>query len=95
MLDLRDDIGTIRNNGVEHFMYYIRKGPARPYDFPDDIHTLVTYELNRDLRVIRRKVYGIGDYLADLGGLYGALTGLFATLIIIFQYKAYISYVSE
>ena len=94
-LDLRDNIGSFGSGGAEHFMYHVRAGPARPYDFPDNIHTSITYELNRDLKVIRRKVYGIGDFLGDLGGLYGALTGLFGALIIIFQFKAYISYVSD
>ena len=94
-LDLRDEIGSVGGGGAEHFMYHVRTGPARPYDFPNNIHTVITYELNRDLLVIKRKVYGIGDFLADIGGLYGALTGLFAALIIVFQYKAYISYVSD
>ena len=94
-LDLRDEIGNFGSGGAEHFMYHVRPGLARPYDFPDNIHTSITYELNRDLRTIKRQVYGIGDYLGDLGGLYGALMGLFGALIIVFQFKAYISYVSD
>jgi len=55
----------------------------------------ITFELNRDLKIIRRKVYGILDCLGDIGGLAGALKALFTAAIAIFQYKAAIGYVSN
>ena len=55
----------------------------------------ITYELSRDLRIVRRKVYGILDFLGDIGGLAGALRALFAALIIIFQYKAAVHYAAN
>ena len=55
----------------------------------------VTYELSRDLKIVRRKVYGILDFLGDMGGLAGALQALFAAIIIIFQYKVSINYISN
>ena len=55
----------------------------------------ITYELNRDLHRINRKVYGILDWLGSIGGLAGALKALFSVLVIVFQYKAAINYVSN
>ena len=65
------------------------------YDFKDNTQLAITYELDRDLQTISRKVYGILDWLGDIGGLAGALKALFTALIIVFQYKAAISYVSN
>ena len=65
------------------------------WDFPGDAHVTITYELDRDLLVIRRKVYGILDFLGDIGGLAGALKALFAALVIVFQYKATVNYVGN
>ncbi len=47
------------------------------------------------MQTISRKVYGILDWLGDIGGLAGALKALFTALIIVFQYKAAINYVSN
>lgn len=78
-------------------MFIVEPGPARLYDFPypDTTQLAITYELSRDLNIIRRKVYGILDFLGDLGGLAGALRGLFAGVVIIFQYKVVLNYVSN
>ena len=45
--------------------------------------------------VIQRKVYGILDLLGDIGGLASSLQSSFFFLIIVFQYKAAVSYVSN
>ena len=55
----------------------------------------VTYELSRDLKIVRRKVYGILDFLGDMGGLAGALQALFAVVVVVFQYKVVLNYVSN
>ena len=51
----------------------------------------ITYELDRDLSIIRRKVYRFLDLLSDIGGLAGTLFALFSVLIVVFQYKSVIS----
>ena len=78
-------------------MFEVTAGPTRLYDFPypDTTQLAITYELNRDLQIIRRKVYGILDFLGDLGGLAGALRGLFTVVVLIFQYKVVLNYVSN
>lgn len=55
----------------------------------------ITYELDRDLTRIRRKVFSFLDWLGAIGGLAGALRALFGILIILFQYKASIAYVGN
>ena len=75
-------------------MFQVRPQVARMYDFKDNVQIAITYELSPDLHVIRRQVYSLLDYLGDLGGLAGALHGLFGLSIIVFQYKAPLNYVS-
>ena len=53
------------------------------YDYDDSVQIAVTYELNRDLKIIRRKVYGFLDLLADLGGLSGSLYSIFLVAVIV------------
>lgn len=78
-------------------MFTVEQGPVRLYDFPfpDTTQLAITYELSRDLNIIRRKVYGLLDFLGDIGGLAGALRALFAGIVIIFQYKVVLNYVSN
>ena len=47
-----------------------------------------------NLLVIHRRVYGILDWLGDVGGLASSIYTLFFALIIVFQYKAAVTYVS-
>ena len=63
--------------------------------FFDNVQLAITYELDRDSKTIQRKVYGLLDWLGDIGGLAGALMALFTALIIIFQHKGAINYVSN
>ena len=51
--------------------------------------------MSENLWTIQRRVYGILDLLGDVGGLAGSLYTLFFALIIVFQYKAALTYVSQ
>jgi hypothetical protein len=72
-LDLTDQIGSVGAEKEIIDIFTVNPGPTRLYDFRDDVHLAITYELNRNLTTVRRKVYGILDFLGDLGGLAGAL----------------------
>ena len=76
-------------------MFSTTPGALRMYDHRDGVQLTVTYELNRDLVTIRRKVQSFLDYLGALGGLSGTLYTLFGLAIIVLQYKAVISYVGN
>ena len=76
-------------------MFKVTDGPMRMYDFPDNVQMAITYEFSRDLTVTRRKVYGFLDFLGDLGGLASSLHAGLTALIILLQYRAAMSYVSN
>lgn len=69
-------------------MFHVDKGPVRFYDFKDNVHFAITYEMSRDLLSVNRKVYSVLDLLGDVGGLTGSLHAIFALAIFVFQYKA-------
>lgn len=54
-------------------IFRIDQSVTRPYEFPDNVHTQITYELNLDMKVIDRQVYSVLDWLGDIGGLVEAL----------------------
>ena len=41
----------------------------RPYEFPDDVHVLISYEFDLNMYVINRDTYTSLDWLGDVGGL--------------------------
>ena len=94
-LDLSDSIGAVASAPEIYQLFTTEIGPVRPYDFEDNTHMAITYELSRDLNMIKRKVYGILDFLGDVGGLAGALKALFTVAVIVFQYKIVLNYVSN
>ena len=64
-------------------MFSTVSGQLRMYDYTDSVQMAVTYELNRDLKIIKRKVYGFLDLLGDIGGLSGSLYSIFFAAIIV------------
>lgn len=94
-VSLNDEIWDAGMRTVKHDIFETRPGPFRLWDFPDDVHTVITYELNRDLSIIKRKVFSILDFLGSIGGLAGALIAIFSIAIVIFQYKATIFYMGN
>ena len=75
-------------------MFKVVRGPNRMYDFDDNVQLAVTYELNRDLRIIKRTVYNFLDLLGEIGGLAGALHAGFTVTVLVFQYRSVTSYIS-
>ena len=52
-LELDDDYAKIQDS-FELDIFNVRQGHLRPYDYKDDVQLAITYELNRDQRIIRR-----------------------------------------
>ena len=65
------------------------------YDFQDNVQLALSFELSYDLLVIQRQVYSLLDLLGDLGGLASSLYTLFFVSIVVMQFKAAVSYVSN
>ena len=58
----------------------------RPYEFKDNVHVQVTFELDLNLTVIDRAVYSFLDWLGDLGGFGEALFYMGTFLMFILNY---------
>ena len=61
--------------------------PTRVLPYQNMFHSAVTFELSDINQVYYRQVYGIFDWLRDIGGLYGAVGGFSMALIAIFQFQ--------
>ena len=61
--------------------------PTRVLPYKNMFQTAVTFELSDVNQIYYRQVYGIFDWLRDIGGLYGALAGFSLALIAIFQFQ--------
>ena len=48
----------------------------------------ITYELSTSKSVYYRQVYAVLDWLRDIGGLYGALSGICIALVFAFQFRS-------
>ena len=64
----------------------------RPFEFFSRTHFAVTYEMNLDLLVTERTVYGFLDWIGNIGGLYDGLRLFFAIIVGFWNYKFYQSY---
>ena len=66
-------------------IFKIAQRNIRPYEFDDNVHIQVTWELDLDLTVIDRQVYSILDWLGDIGGLGEACFFLGGGLLLLTQ----------
>jgi len=56
-----------------------------PYKQP--FQNAITYELSHTRHIYYRQVYGLLDWLRDLGGLFGAMSGISLSIVLIFQFQ--------
>lgn len=81
---------------IEGSIFGIKANTRRPYEFPDDVHTIVSYEFDLNMYRIDREAYNTLDWLGDLGGLKEALAIVFGAVITLFNYNKFENYmVSE
>ena len=64
----------------------------RPYEYFDDVHFAINYELNRSLDVYEREVYTSLDWFGNLGGLFEGFKLFFGILVAILNYNYYENY---
>ena len=67
----------------------------RPYEFYDNVHVGIVYEINLDRRRIQRSVYSLLDWIGDVGGLLEAMFVILSVLIVIYQYKTFEIYMIQ
>ena len=76
-------------------MFNLDPETLRLWDSDDDVQTAISYEFTNTLNLVNRKVFSIMDLLSALGGLAGALVGVFTLGVVVFQYKATINYMAN
>ena len=92
-------IGNVHNmiehdHGMQNFQ--IDQYTVRPYEFSDNVHIAVSYELDPNYHKVDVQVYTGLDMLADIGGLQYSLFMLFSFLLMIFHHNKMENYlVSE
>ena len=67
-------------------LFKIIQTNSRPYEFDDNVHISVSYELYLNLTVIDRQAYSILDLLGDVGGLGEALVYIFTFMLAFVNY---------
>ena len=77
---------------VEGSIFGVRANTRRPYEFLDDVHTVVSYEFDLNMYRIDREAYNTLDWLGDLGGLKEALTIVLGAVIALFNHRTLENY---
>ena len=73
---------------IEGSIFGVKSNTRRPYEFLDDVHTVVSYEFDLNMYRIDREAYNTLDWLGDLGGLKEALVLVLGSVITVFNYNA-------
>ena len=72
-------------------IFSLKTGSVRPSTYTDDsldaITGSVVFELSQDRLLVQRIVYSSLDFLADVGGLYGAFNGFASTVSLILNFN--------
>ena len=83
-------MGTLTETNLE--VFDIKEVKERPYEYPDNVHCALNYEMNRNLFAYEREVYTSLDWFGNLGGLFEGFKLLFGLLVIIFNFNFYNNY---
>ena len=68
----------------EENIFKFGDSPTRTIPYHNNFHNAVTYELSDTHNTYFRQVYGLLDWLRDIGGLYGALSAIGIGLVSVF-----------
>ena len=70
--------------------FFLEQYPSRVLTYKNRWQNAITIEMNLDSRMYHRKVYSWGDYISDMGGLFGALSPICMSILTIVNfYSAY------
>ena len=70
--------------------FFLEQYPSRVLTYKNRWQNAITIEMNLDSRMYHRKVYSWGDYISDMGGLFGALSPISISILTIVNfYSAY------
>ena len=86
-MELQDSIHLGELQEASPKINSINRNGERPYEFFDEVHMETVYEVNLDLRRLRRSVYSLLDWIGDVGGLFEAMSVVFGLIVAVYQYK--------
>ena len=66
--------------------FFLDVYPSRVLPYLNNWQNALTIEMSLDLRVYHRKVYSWGDYVSDMGGLFGALSPICMSILTIINF---------
>ena len=94
-LELQDSIplGELELHTEEIFT--VVGAGERPYEFVDNVHLSISFEMSLDRKRIQRNVFSLLDWIGEVGGLLEALFVFFSVLITIYNYKAFENYMVQ
>ena len=72
----------------ETFMFKFVEAPTRPYEFENNVHISITFEMDLNLKQIDRQVYNLLDLIGDIGGLGEGLFFMTYTLLSVIHFGA-------
>ena len=83
-------VGEITQDFYE--IFEIERTIERPYEYFDNVHLALNYEMNLNLFMHEREVYTTLDWFGNIGGLAQGLQLLFGALLSLLNYKYYNNY---
>ena len=70
-------------------IFSIRQSGERPYEFYDNVHVGIVYEMNLDRMRIQRNVFSLLDWLGDVGGLFEIIFVFSSILVSIYNFQTF------
>ena len=74
---------------INHDIFEVEVTSVRPFEYLDRAHIAFTFEMNLNLLVTERTVYGALDFIGNVGGLYDGLLLFFGLIVSFLNYKFY------
>jgi hypothetical protein len=89
-MQLNDDwLANIGDVFVQEEIGYVAdRMPSRELPYQNFYRNSITYELSLNQIKYFRRVYSLLDVLADMGGLYGAISPLCFAIVLLFHYRS-------
>ena len=67
-------------------IFQVKQTETRPYEYFDNVHTSINYEMNLDRIKIQRNVFSVFELLGDLGGMQTILLTIAGFVMTVFHY---------
>ena len=94
-LVLQDSIPLGELEEIKEEIISVSKNGERAYEFFDNVHTEIVFEVNLNRIQLRRRVYSLLDWVGDVGGLFEAMSVIAALLIGFYHYKTFEQYMAS